>query len=109
MCFAILYVTYDGDMTAEETVLASAKMPPSVYSVDVLKAGTVFTATPAGGMRLLDYFKTVEQKMNAEKARRLGDVNKINARRAQHALANAMRRTQAQFQSAAKLANRRHR
>merc|ERR1711881_160916 len=137
MCFAILYVTYDGDMTAEETVLASAKMPPSVYSVDVLKAGTVFTATPAGEMRLLDYFKTVEQKMNAEKARRLGDVNKINAmiarnavinaqqrkrmkmilnkkinmnaRRAQHALANAMRRTQAQFQSAAKLANRRHR
>merc|ERR1711881_420799 len=137
MCFAILYVTYDGDMTAEETVLASAKMPPSVYSVDVLKAGTVFTATPSGEMRLLDYFKTVEQKMNAEKARRLGDVNKINAmiarnavinaqqrkrmkmilnkkinmnaRRAQHALANAMRRTQAQFQSAAKLANRRHR
>jgi len=137
MCFAVLYVTYDGDMTAEETVLASAKMPPSVYSVDVLKAGTVFTATPAGEMRLLDYFKTIEQKMNAEKARRLGDVNKINAmiarnavinaqqrkrmkmilnkkinmnaRRAQHALSNAMRRTQAQFQSAAKLANRRHR
>jgi len=137
MCFAVLYVTYDGDMTAEETVLASAKMPPSVYSVDVLKAGTVFTATPAGEMRLLDYFKTIESKMNAEKARRMGDVNKINAmiarnavinaqqrkhmkailnkkinanaRRAQAALANAMRRTQAQFQSSAKLANRRHR
>jgi hypothetical protein len=130
---AVVFVTYDSDVEAHEDI--KLKMPPSVYSVDVLKAGTVFTSTPAGEMTLLKYFNKVENKMKKETFERNRDVFKINAlmaknalinqrarkkmndmlnkkidlnaKRAKEALANQMRRTQKMFADAAKLANQR--
>jgi hypothetical protein len=131
-----LYVTHDGESASTEEVKL-LKMPPSVYSVDVLKAGTIFTATPHGEMRLLDYFKKVENSIKKEKSERIQDVTKINAmmaknaeinrraratmkrqllhkinvnaKRAAKALHNEMVRTQRRFAAAAKLANARQR
>merc|ERR1711981_507440 len=135
MCLVALYATQDSEASVEEIKLF--KMPPSVYSVDVLKAGTIFTATPNGQMRLLDYFKKVENSIKKEKSERIQDVTKIkammaknaeinrraratmkrqllhkinvNAKRAAKALHNEMVRTQRRFAAAAKLANARQR
>jgi len=130
-----MYITADGE---SETALASkaAKSvygiggPSSVDSTDVQKAGTVFTNTPDGRMRLTDYLNNVEKEIAAEEAARKRDVSAVraqmarnfafnqaarkklnkfllakmaaNAKKAKKDLDVAMRRTQAQFAAAAK-------
>merc|ERR1711998_48350 len=107
--------------------------PASVDSVDVQKSGTVISNTPDGRMRLTWYLINVEKEIAAEEAARKRDVaavraqmarnfafnqaarkklNKFllakmaaNAKKAKKDLDVAMRRTQAQFAAAAKLAN----
>merc|ERR1711881_233706 len=134
------------DFTAEdEYVLASAPAkseygiggPTSVDSTDVQKAGTVFTNTPNGRMRLTDYLTNVEKEIAAEEAARKRDVAAVraqmdrnfafnqaarkklkkallhkmavNAKKAKDDLARAMRYVQYRFHKAAALANRRNR
>merc|ERR1719454_1321974 len=141
VCCSVMYITADGE---SETALASkaAKSvygiggPSSVDSTDVQKAGTVFTNTPDGRMRLTDYLNNVEKEIAAEEAARKRDVAAVraqmarnfafnmaarkklkkfllakmaaNAKKAKKDLDVAMRRTQAQFAAAAKLANMRN-
>merc|ERR1711881_325413 len=107
----------------------------SVDSTDVLKAGQIYTETPSGRMRLMDYFNGVERRIGAELANRRADVASVRAQMARdfafnaaarsklkrnmlHKMAvnaktcrdnlnTAMRRTQEKFAKKARLANRR--
>merc|ERR1711981_392784 len=141
VCCSVMYITADGE---SEYVLASAPAksvygiggPTSVDSTDVQKAGTVFTNTPDGRMRLTDYLTNVEKEIAAEEAARKRDVAAvraqmdrnfafnqaarkklkrallhkmaINARKAKRDMARAMRFVQMRFARAAALANRRN-
>jgi len=145
----VMYITADGDATDGETVLApmdalgyqayaegATQGPASVDSEDVQKAGTIFTNTPDGRMRLVDYLANVEKEIAAEEAARKRDVaavraqmarnfafNKaarakmqkallhkmaVNAKKAKDDLHKAMTFVQAKFASAAALANKRN-
>merc|ERR1712159_726728 len=137
-----MYITSDG---AEEIVAASETAatahslygdgPKSVSSEDVQKAGTIFTNTPDGRMRLVDYLTNVEEEIAAEEAARKRDVQAVreqmdrnmafneaararlkkmllhkmkeNAEQAKRDLAGAMRFVQYKFAQAAALSNRR--
>merc|ERR1719201_1444294 len=141
VCCSVMYITAE-DNVEGESVLAPAKSvygiggPTSVDSTDVQKAGTVFTNTPDGRMRLTDYLNNVEKEIAAEEAARKRDVASVraqmarnfafnkaarkklnkfllakmaaNAKKAKKDLDVAMRRTQAQFAAAATLANQRN-
>merc|ERR1712054_297963 len=144
VCCSVMYITADaGDSMEGESVLAPAKSvygiggPSSVDSTDVQKAGTVFTNTPDGRMRLTDYLTNVEKEIAAEEAARKRDVAAVraqmdrnfafnqaarkklkkallhkmavNAKKAKDDLARAMRYVQYRFHKAAVLANRRNR
>merc|ERR1711959_591692 len=140
ICCSVMYFTAE-----DEYVLASAPAksvygiggPTSVDSTDVQKAGTVFTNTPDGRMRLTDYLTNVEKEIAAEEAARKRDVAAVraqmdrnfafnqaarkklkkallhkmavNAKKAKDDLAHAMRYVQYRFHKAAALANRRTR
>merc|ERR1711970_378414 len=140
ICCSVMYFTAE-----DEYVLASAPAksvygiggPTSVDSTDVQKAGTVFTNTPDGRMRLTDYLNNVEKEIAAEEAARKRDVAAVraqmdrnfafnqaarkklkkallhkmavNAKKAKDDLARAMRFVQGRFHRAAALANRRNR
>merc|ERR1712225_166678 len=140
ICCSVMYFTAE-----DEYVLASAPAksvygiggPTSVDSTDVQKAGTVFTNTPDGRMRLTDYLTNVEKEIAAEEAARKRDVAAVraqmdrnfafnqaarkklkrallhkmavNAKKAKDDLARAMRYVQYRFHKAAALANRRNR
>merc|ERR1711981_392457 len=140
ICCSVMYLTAE-----DEYVLASAPAksvygiggPTSVDSTDVQKAGTVFTNTPDGRMRLTDYLNNVEKEIAAEEAARKRDVAAVraqmdrnfafnqaarkklkrallhkmavNAKKAKDDLARAMRFVQYRFHKAAALANRRNR
>merc|ERR1712054_203544 len=142
-CCSVMYITSDG---AEEIVAASeggatahslyGDGPKSVSSEDVQKAGTIFTNTPDGRMRLTDYLSNVEKEIAAEEAARKRDVEAVqaqmarnfafnkaaraklekamltkmaaNAKKAKDNLAHAMKFVQAKFASAAELQNKRN-
>merc|ERR1712054_433337 len=145
ICCSVMYITSDG-ADVQETILASKEAAAkSVYGIggstsvnsdDVEKAGTIFTNTPDGRMRLTDYLTNVEKEIAAEAAARKRDVaaakaqmdrnfafNKAaraklqkallkkmaaNAKIAKDNLARAMRHVQAQFAKAAALSNKRN-
>merc|ERR1712096_286600 len=142
VCCSVMYITAE-DNVEGESVLAPAKSvygiggPTSVDSTDVQKAGTVFTNTPDGRMRLTDYLNNVEKEIAAEEAARKRDVAAVraqmdrnfafnqaarkklkrallhkmavNAKKAKDDLARAMRFVQGRFHKAARLANKRNR
>merc|ERR1719331_2234915 len=108
----------------------------SVGSTDVLKAGQIYSETPDGRMRLMDYFNNVEKEISDEVANRKADIASVraqmardfafnaaararlkrdmlhkmavNARIARRNLDRAMRRTQMRFAHYAHLNNRRN-
>merc|ERR1719269_278321 len=142
VCCSVMYITAE-DNVEGESVLAPAKSvygiggPTSVDSTDVQKAGTIFTNTPDGRMRLTDYLTNVEKEIAAEEAARKRDVAAVraqmdrnfafnqaarkklkrallhkmavNAKKAKDDLARAMRFVQYRFHKAARLANKRNR
>merc|ERR1712178_89269 len=143
VCCSVMYITADaGDNVEGESVLAPAKSvygiggPTSVDSTDVQKAGTIFTNTPDGRMRLTDYLTNVEKEIAAEEAARKRDVAAVraqmdrnfafnqaaraklqkamlakmaaNAKKAKDDLAHAMKFVQAKFAAAAALQNKRN-
>merc|ERR1719460_1727491 len=81
----------------------------SVGSTDVLKAGQIYTETPDGRMRLMDYFNNVEKEISDEVANRRSDIASVRAQMARDHLNLAMYRTQRKFARTAALANRRYR
>merc|ERR1712093_537530 len=141
ICCAVMYMTADGADVALEAGAAESVYgiggPTSVDSTDVQKAGTIFTNTPDGRMRLTDYLTNVEKEIAAEEAARKRDVAAVraqmdrnfafnqaarkklkkallhkmavNAKKAKDDLARAMRFVQGRFHRAARLANRRNR
>jgi len=94
LCLAcsVMYITSDG---AEETILAlSAKtgVGTSVDSTDVLKAGQIYSETPDGRMRLMDYFIKVEKEIATEVANRKADIASVRAQMARDFAFNAAAR-----------------
>merc|ERR1712164_163175 len=141
VCCSVMYITADaGEEFAHLTPAKSVYGiggPTSVDSTDVQKAGTIFTNTPDGRMRLTDYLTNVEKEIAAEEAARKRDVAAVraqmdrnfafnqaarkklkaallhkmavNAKKAKDDLHRAMRYVQYRFHKAAALANRRNR
>merc|ERR1711966_619519 len=131
VCCSVMYVTADG---GEEFVHESPGA--KVMSVDVMKAGTVFTHTPRGRMTLMHYFSDIEQDIGQEVATRKSDIAAVraemardfafnaasraklqkdmlhkmavNAKKARDDLNKAMRKTQERMAKQASLANRRY-
>jgi len=104
ICCSVMYITSDG---AEEIVAASEGFsegaatahslygdgPKSVSSEDVQKAGTIFTNTPDGRMRLTDYLSNVEKEIAAEEAARKRDVEAVREQMDRNMAFNAAARS----------------
>jgi len=142
VCCSVMYITADGsDEYMHEIVKSSSAKDvdagTSVGSTDILKAGQIYTETPDGRMRLMDYFNNVEKEISDEVSNRKADIQSvraqmardfafnaaaraklkknmlhkmaINAKLARDHLNHAMRRCQERFAKQAHLANRRER
>merc|ERR1711998_143125 len=141
VCCSVMYITADGDEYVHEIVsgdgeAAAYDAGTSVGTTDVLKAGQIYTETPDGRMRLMDYFNNVEKEIADEVANRKSDIASVraqmardfafnaaaraklkkemltkmavNAKIARDDLDLAMRKTQVHFAKQANLANRRY-
>jgi len=136
VCCSVMYVTADGsDIEYVQEIVKGHDAGTSVGSTDVLKSGQIYTETPDGRMRLMDYFNNVEKEIADEVSNRKADIASvraqmardfafnaaarsklkrdmlhkmaINARIARRDLDRAMRRTQLKFAHYAHLNNRR--
>merc|ERR1712054_522528 len=99
-CCSVMYITSDGAdeivATSEEGATAHALYgdgPKSVSSEDVQKAGTIFTNTPDGRMRLTDYLSNVEKEIAAEEAARKRDVEAVREQMDRNMAFNAAARS----------------
>merc|ERR1712022_49125 len=141
VCCSVMYITADGDEYVHEIVSGDGDAGAydagtSVGTADVLKAGQIYTETPDGRMRLMDYFNNVEKEISDEVANRKSDIASVraqmardfafnaaaraklkkemltkmavNAKIARDDLDLAMRKTQEHFAKQANLANRRY-
>merc|ERR1711998_278809 len=141
VCCSVMYITADGEDYIHEIVqgdgdAAAYDAGTSVGTTDVLKAGQIYTETPDGRMRLMDYFNNVETEIADEVANRKEDIANVraqmardfafnaaaraklkkemltkmaeNAKIAKDHLDLAMRKTQEHFAKQANLANRRY-
>merc|ERR1712054_441498 len=135
VCCSVMYITADaGDEYMHETI-DGHNAGTSVGSTDVLKAGEIYTETPDGRMRLIDYFNNVEKEIGDEVANRKSDIAAVraqmardfafdaaararlrrqmlyhmaaNAKKCRDELNRAMMRTQERFAKQAHLANSR--
>merc|ERR1712139_614321 len=132
-----MYITADAGDEYMHEIVKGHDAGSSVGSTDVLKAGQIYTETPDGRMRLMDYFNNVEKEISDEVANRKADIASVraqmardfafnaaaraklkrqmlhkmavNAKIARDDLAEAMRKTQERFAKQARLANRRYR
>merc|ERR1711871_1310509 len=137
VCCSVMYITADAGDEYMHEVIKGKDAGTSVASTDVLKAGVIYTETPDGRMRLMDYFNRVEKSVASEVATRKADIASVraemqrgfrfnararyklhkamlkqmarNAKIAKDNLNRAMRRTQEKFAKQASLANRRQR
>merc|ERR1711988_183773 len=146
VCCSVMYITADaGEVYVHEEITSNlfggskevVDAGDSVGSTDVLKAGQIYTETPDGRMRLMDYFNNVEKEISDEVANRKADIASVRAQMARdfafnaaaraklkhqmlHKMAQnaktcrdnlnaAMRKTQERFAKQAHLANRRYR
>jgi hypothetical protein len=136
VCCSVMYITADAGDEYMHEVVKGVDAGTSVGSTDVLKAGQIYTETPDGRMRLMDYFNNVEKEISDEVANRKADIASVraqmardfafnaaararlkrdmlhkmavNARIARRNLDRAMRRTQMRFAHYAHLNNRRN-
>merc|ERR1711988_753015 len=141
VCCSVMYVTSDGAEVIHEIITGKGGKPhdagTSVDTTDVLMAGQIYTETPDGRMRLMDYFNNVEKEISDEVANRKADIASVraqmardfafnaaaraklkrqmlhkvavNAKKCRDDLNDAMRKTQERFAKQARLANRRYR
>merc|ERR1711871_309036 len=136
VCCSVMYITADAGDEYMHEVVKGVDAATSVGSTDVLKAGQIYTETPDGRMRLMDYFNNVEKEISDEVANRKSDIASvraqmardfafnagaraklkrdmlhkmaINAKIARDDLMAAMRKTHERFAKQAHLANRRY-
>merc|ERR1712054_578058 len=134
-CLVVMYISADGAQESVLEIVRGKDAGTSVDSTDVLKAGQIYTETPNGRMRLMDYFNGVERRIASELSNRRADVASVRAQMARdfafnaaarsklkrnmlHKMAvnaktcrdnlnTAMRRTQEKFAKKARLASRR--
>merc|ERR1711871_3761 len=100
VCCSVMYITADGDEYVHEVVQghgdeatgAEYDAGTSVGSTDVLKAGQIYTETPEGRMRLMDYFNNVEKKIADEITNRKSDIAAVRAQMARDFAFNAAAR-----------------
>merc|ERR1711968_106563 len=100
VCCSVMYITADGDEYVHEVVQghgddktgAEFDAGTSVGSTDVLKAGQIYTETPEGRMRLMDYFNNVEKKIADEISNRKQDIAAVRAQMARDFAFNAAAR-----------------
>merc|ERR1711981_1295925 len=137
VCCSVMYITADAGDEYMHEVVKGVDAGTSVGSTDVLKAGQIYTETPDGRMRLMDYFNNVEKEISDEVANRKADIASgraqmardfafnaaaraklkrqmlhkmaVNAKKCRDDLNDAMRKTQERFAKQARLANRRYR
>merc|ERR1711959_669711 len=137
VCCSVMYITADAGDEYMHEVIKGHDAGSSVGSTDVLKAGQIYTETPDGRMRLMDYFNNVEKEISDEVANRKAAIASVRAQMARdfalnaaaraklkrqmlHKMAvnaktcrdnlnSAMRKTQERFAKQARLANRRYR
>merc|ERR1712159_881386 len=137
VCCSVMYITAESDAEVVHEVIKGHDAGSSVGSTDVLKAGQIYTETPDGRMRLMDYFNNVEKEISDEVANRKADIASVraqmardfafnaaaraklkrqmlhkmavNAKKCRDDLNDAMRKTQERFAKQARLANRRYR
>merc|ERR1711871_321193 len=140
VCCSVMYFTADGEVIHEQITSpggSTLEVGTSVGTVDVLKAGSIYTDTPRGNMRLMDYFNGVEKDIATEVKSRKDDIASVRAQMARdfafnaasraklkkqmmHKMAQnaklardhmnaAMAKTQERFAKQARLANRRYR
>merc|ERR1712022_58706 len=96
ICCSVMYITADGSDVTGEVVLADEAGiggPTSVDSEDIQKAGTIFTNTPDGRMRLVDYLANVEKEIAAEEAARKRDVQAVREQMDRNMAFNAAARS----------------
>merc|ERR1712127_930642 len=133
---SVMYITADAGDEFMAEAIKGHDAGTSVGSTDVLKAGQIYTETPDGRMRLMDYFNNVEKEISDEVANRKADIASVraqmardfafnaaaraklkkqmltkmsqNAKTARDHLNRAMYRTQRKFARTAALANRRY-
>merc|ERR1711871_1184546 len=136
VCCSVMYITADGSDEYVHEIVKGVDAGDSVGSTDVLKAGQIYTETPDGRMRLMDYFNNVEKEISDEVANRKSDIASVRAqmardfafnaaaraklkrnmlhkmaqyaKKARDDLNHAMARTQERFAKQAALANRRY-
>merc|ERR1712093_53274 len=134
---SVMYIASDGDHEYVQEIIKGHNAGTSVMSTDVLKAGQIYSETPDGRMRLMDYFNNVEKEISDEVANRKADIASVraqmardfafnaaaraklkrqmlhkmavNAKKCRDDLNSAMRKTQERFAKQARLANRRYR
>jgi len=97
ICCSVMYITADGDneMMHETITVSSASAQDAGTSVgnsDVLKAGQIYSDTPRGNMRLMDYFTNVEHDIAQEVAHRKQDIASVRAAMARDFAFNAAAR-----------------
>merc|ERR1711871_77622 len=97
VCCSVMYVTADGDEYVHEIVSGDGDAGAydagiSVGTTDVLKAGQIYTETPDGRMRLMDYFNNVEKKIADEISNRKQDIAAVRAQMARDFAFNAAAR-----------------
>merc|ERR1712159_657905 len=137
VCCSVMYITAESDAEVVHEVIKGHDAGSSVGSTDVLKAGQIYTETPDGRMRLMDYFNNVEKEISDEVANRKAAIASVraqmardfafnaasraklkrqmlhkmavNAKKCRDDLNDAMRKTQERFAKQARLANRRYR
>merc|ERR1719355_113611 len=94
VCCSVMYITADGsDMEYVQEIIKGKDAGTSVGSTDVLKAGQVYTETPDGRMRLMDYFNNVEKEIAQEVADRKTDISSVRAQMARDFAFNARARS----------------
>merc|ERR1719453_1344646 len=118
---SVMYITADAGDEYIHEVIKGHNAGSSVGSTDVLKAGQIYTETPDGRMRLMDYFNNVEKEISDEVANRKADIASVRAQMARDfafnaaaraklkkELDDAMERTQKHFARMAALENKRY-
>jgi len=136
VCCSVMYITADAGDEYMHEVVKGHDAGTSVDTTDTIKAGQIYTETPDGRMRLMDYFNNVEKEISDEVANRKTDIAAVRAqmardfafnaasraklkrnmlhkmaqyaKKARDDLNHAMMRTQERFAKQAALANRRY-
>merc|ERR1711934_1319600 len=93
VCCSVMYITADAGDEYMHEIVKGKDAGTSVDSTDTLKAGTIYTETPDGRMRLMDYFNNVEKEISDEVANRKTDIAAVRAQMAKDFAFNAAART----------------